>query len=479
MSERVYILLPVHNRKEITRKFIDSLKAQTWQNYHLLLIDDGSTDSTDEMVRELVSPGKLTVIKGKGNWWWAGSLQQGIDWLKKHNVRSSDIILMINDDVTFEPNFLENGVDFLKRHFESLLLARFYDEEQGKVVETGVKADLQRLNFVVADSPECINCLSTRGLFIRWEILQKVGGFHPVLLPHYWSDYEFTIRAKRKGMHLETCSEVYLIANLRNTGLHFLDMGKYPNLGEFLKDFFSKRSIPNPIYRTTFVMLACPPSSVLSNSLRTWAHAMVSFLRMVRRSLKLFVERYRLKRSLNRKSNDIKVIIGAGATILPGWIATDYPTVDVTDMSSMGRFFRPNTALAMLAEHVWEHMSEEEGLRAALNCFRHLKSGGYLRLAVPDGFHPDTKYIEQVRPGGSGPGAGDHRILYNYHIMSDLLGRAGFEIRLLEWFDEEGEFHYEEWLEEDGVIRRSTRFDGRNKQNPTAYTSLIVDAVKP
>jgi predicted SAM-dependent methyltransferase len=50
---------------------------------------------------------------------------------------------------------------------------------------------------------------------------------------------------------------------------------------------------------------------------------------------------------------------------------------------------------------------------------------------------------------------------------------------LLEYFDEQGEFHHEEWNAEEGFIKRSTRFDPRNTTNPTAYTSLIVDARKP
>jgi glycosyltransferase involved in cell wall biosynthesis len=81
MNPCIYILLPVHNRREITKVFIDCLEAQTWQNYHLVLIDDGSTDGTEQVVRERVE--NLTVIRGNGNWWWAGCLQQGFNFLKK------------------------------------------------------------------------------------------------------------------------------------------------------------------------------------------------------------------------------------------------------------------------------------------------------------------------------------------------------------------------------------------------------------
>lgn len=66
-------------------------------------------------------------------------------------------------------------------------------------------------------------------------------------------------------------------------------------------------------------------------------------------------------------------------------------------------------------------------------------------------------------------------------IFSDaaLLENAGYKVRLLEWFDEQGKFHHEDWNVEDGLIRRSTRFDPRNSANPTTYTSLIIDASKP
>ena len=101
-----------------------------------------------------------------------------------------------------------------------------------------------------------------------------------------------------------------------------------------------------------------------------------------------------------------------------------------------------------------------------------------MRIAVPDGLHPDPAYIDQVKPGGSGSGSDDHKVLYTYKTLSKLLESVGFEIRLLEYFDEEGKFHYSEWSPDDGMIRRSSRFDQRNTVVPNAYTSLILDALK-
>jgi predicted SAM-dependent methyltransferase len=99
-------------------------------------------------------------------------------------------------------------------------------------------------------------------------------------------------------------------------------------------------------------------------------------------------------------------------------------------------------------------------------------------MAVPDGLHPDPVYIERVKPGGSGLGSDDHRMLYTYETLSSLLEAAGFKIKLLEYFDENGKFHYSEWSSDVGMITRSNRFDKSNTIKPNAYTSLIVDALK-
>jgi predicted SAM-dependent methyltransferase len=56
---------------------------------------------------------------------------------------------------------------------------------------------------------------------------------------------------------------------------------------------------------------------------------------------------------------------------------------------------------------------------------------------------------------------------------------AGFQVTLLEYCDEAGNFHFNEWHAEDGVIFRSKKFDPRNKGDKLLFPSLIIDAIKP
>ena len=254
MSLKIYILLPVHNRLQSTRKFIESLLGQTLSEYHLVLIDDGSTDGTAEYVSSRVN--SLTIINGRGDWWWGGGLHQGYRWLKKNYVDPKDLVLMINNDTEFGPDFLQKAMDILEQNHKTLLLAKVYSKQSNKFFEAGVHANWHRLTFELTDDPDQINCLSTRGLFLRVVDLMDIGGFHPVLLPHYLSDFEFTIRAHQKGYRLMADPSLKIMVDESTTGVHHKDR-KISRL-EFLRDYFSKRSSSNPFYWISLVLLVCP-----------------------------------------------------------------------------------------------------------------------------------------------------------------------------------------------------------------------------
>jgi predicted SAM-dependent methyltransferase len=170
-----------------------------------------------------------------------------------------------------------------------------------------------------------------------------------------------------------------------------------------------------------------------------------------------------------------KIVIGASGWFDSGWIPTEMEVLNLLKPADWDRFFLPNSLDAILAEHVWEHLPPEEALAAARLCFKYLKPGGYLRLAVPDGLHPDPGYLELVKPQPSN----GHKALYTHRSFANLFESSGFRVRLYEYFDEAGTFHYQEWDNKAGMIRRSKRFDPRNKGGKLNYTSIILDAIKP
>lgn len=175
---------------------------------------------------------------------------------------------------------------------------------------------------------------------------------------------------------------------------------------------------------------------------------------------------------------DIKLIIGSGGISQSGWISTDINTLNIINDHDWKKLLPPSSVSVILAEHVFEHLSFDEASKAFENCFHYLKYSGCIRIAVPDGLNPSEEYIKNVMPGGTGAGAMDHKVLYDYHKLAKLLESQGFIVNLLEYYDEDGIFRFREWDPETGVITRSKRYDPRNQRGELLYTSLIADAVK-
>ena len=195
------------------------------------------------------------------------------------------------------------------------------------------------------------------------------------------------------------------------------------------------------------------------------------------RHIREWIGAWILTRAAKRRQ-PLRIVVGTSGRSMRGWVSTDVEFLNLLQPDEWASFFRENSIDAILAEHVWEHLTLDEGIVAARTCHRFLRQGGYLRVAVPDGLHPDPAYIERVRVGGIGAGALDHKVLYRRETLGDVLQQAGFTVRPLEYFDPEGQFHFVEWNPEDGMIRRSSRFDKRNHTGALRYTSLILDAIK-
>lgn len=178
----------------------------------------------------------------------------------------------------------------------------------------------------------------------------------------------------------------------------------------------------------------------------------------------------------------MKVILGAGETTIQGWLSTQESNLNILDCNDWLNLFDEESIDLLLAEHVWEHMTLADGVKAAKNCFRFLKSGGKIRCAVPDKNFDNEWYQNMVQVGGPGPidhPAYSHKIVYDYKLLEAVFVQAGFDVHLLEYCDENHCFHFTQWDEDEGMVGRSYRFDTRNSENKLGMVSIIIDAVKP
>lgn len=177
-------------------------------------------------------------------------------------------------------------------------------------------------------------------------------------------------------------------------------------------------------------------------------------------------------------AEDINLVIGAGPTKYNGWFSTDIATLDVTQESDFKKYFSKRKIHKVLAEHVLEHLTISELNLMAKNLNEYSVKNVNIRIAVPDGFHADKEYINNVKPGGVGEGAHDHKNLFTVNSLSEIFERAGFKSYPVEFWDEKGNFHRGYKNDENGYIIRSFINDKRNQSGYPVYTSLIVDFKK-
>lgn len=185
----------------------------------------------------------------------------------------------------------------------------------------------------------------------------------------------------------------------------------------------------------------------------------------------------RLRSAIKKSTDKLNIIIGAHTTNYENWLPSNIESLNLLEISSFENLFGDKKASRFLAEHVFEHITYDNAITALKNCYQYLEKGGVLRIATPDGFNPNPDYIDMVKPGGYGAGAFDHKLLYNYQTLAKAFEVAGFRTSLLEYYDENGQFHFNEWDSRDGHIIRSCRYDKRFNE-AIGYSSLIIDGIK-
>lgn len=245
----LYIVTAVHNRRSITQEFILNIKEQTYSDWKLLIVDDGSTDGTSEMI--VSEDPTAIVIHGNGKLWWGGSLNKAYKWLLS-NASLDDYVYICNDDIRIPQDYIEKGIEILEREENDILITGTgFDSNTGDLSDGATLYDVKTGSEKILDVDSEGNCGSTHSLFFRISTFKKIGGFHPVLLPHYGSDPEFIIRANKKGIPIKSYRDLVYVYDKTATGIKKAKKITFEVI-------FSKRSIYNPFYWFTFVCLTTP-----------------------------------------------------------------------------------------------------------------------------------------------------------------------------------------------------------------------------
>jgi len=157
------IIIPTYNRANFIGKTINSLLKQQYNNYEIIVVDDGSTDNTEEVIKEYTAP-NFTYIK-KENAERAAARNFGAAIAKGEYVNFFD-----SDDLAY-PNHLTDAVNVINKHQhpEWFHLSFELSTPEGKIIQQMQNNITPTLNQKMYTG----NILSCNGVFIRRDIALK------------------------------------------------------------------------------------------------------------------------------------------------------------------------------------------------------------------------------------------------------------------------------------------------------------------
>jgi GT2 family glycosyltransferase len=260
----IYIVIPVHNRLEATRECLDSIDRQTCRDFHVVLVDDGSTDGTADYIGENYPD--IVILRGDGNLWWTGATNLGVGYALQC-CRESDYILTLNNDTLLPPAYLETML-FLAREAPRTLIgsiARDYHRRDVSVDE-GVAIRWFSAKRIKLKAPSQDNgsslfyavfALTGRGTLIPVSVFRELGLYDAQSFPHYAADYDFSLRARKAGYDLLLHPKCYLYSRTDLTGIS--NLRNKVSFAAWLRSFNSIKSPNNLKIRLRFGLRHPPP----------------------------------------------------------------------------------------------------------------------------------------------------------------------------------------------------------------------------
>ncbi len=208
---KVSVVIRTYNRGYVIGEAIASALGQTYDNFEIIVVDDGSTDNTAEVVKQFRND-KIRYVKHDRN--------RGVSAAGNTGIRNAtgDVIAHLDSDDLWKPEMLGTLVDFLNRHPEAG--AVFCDVEVirngGSVSSIAASMDAfpkllalhSNADDIVFTGREMYLCLleevpiKPTAVLIRRNVLDTVGGYdHSWLSGEDWELYLRISRGFRFGYH--------------------------------------------------------------------------------------------------------------------------------------------------------------------------------------------------------------------------------------------------------------------------------------
>lgn len=178
------VVTPAYNQADFLRDTIESVLAQDYPNIEYVILDDGSTDDTPNILAEY---GDRIVWKSQKNIGQTPTINKG--WA----MTRGEVITWLNSDDTFySSTSAGEGMEYLiSKPAVGIVFgdSMFTDADGTEIERTRPVVDFAYEKMVTM----CENSISQPSAFIRREIVEKVGELDPKF--YYFMDWDFWLRA--------------------------------------------------------------------------------------------------------------------------------------------------------------------------------------------------------------------------------------------------------------------------------------------
>lgn len=117
--KKISIIIPCYNSQKYLNRCVDSVLNQTYKNFELILVDDGSTDNTNEILKAYAKKDQRVVHLTKANSGVGATRNFGI----KH--ATGDYIQFLDSDDDMKPNMLERMMQTSKKTNADIVVCQF------------------------------------------------------------------------------------------------------------------------------------------------------------------------------------------------------------------------------------------------------------------------------------------------------------------------------------------------------------------
>ena len=185
-NPRVSVIIPTYNCAAMLRQALESVRRQTVQELEVIVVDDGSTDQTPEVIREFGS--WVTYLRQEN---------QGVAAARNTGIRlsSAPYIALLDSDDLWLPNKLERQLAFLRSHPQvGLVYTRMWSYSVSNPAKR--RLDPQKVAQTFKQLLNGPNTVTSSTVVIRRECLDTVGLFNPQL--RAVEDHELWLRIVRR-----------------------------------------------------------------------------------------------------------------------------------------------------------------------------------------------------------------------------------------------------------------------------------------